>query len=552
MYKLRILFFFFIFFFIGILIKLFYIQVIDPNAFKTDDYLKTRKTMPERGRILDRNNQPLVLNQDNYQLFLEPKKMVDREQLIESLNKALSIDKASLEAKIDETKQWLALKSNLSRDKKTEVESFKIKGIGFEESFKRYYPESSLAAHLLGFVGKNTEGKDVGYFGIEGFYNQDLAGLPGFFKTERDLLGRPIFIGTQEKIEPENGRDLTLTIDRSIQAITKNKLMEGLEKYDAKEGCIIVADPKNLQILSLVCLPDFDLDQYYLFSEAYFKNPSISDLYEPGSTFKPLIMAAALEEKAVKPDEIYNEEGPITIGEYTIRTWNNKYEGKISMTRILEKSSNVGMVYVGQKLGEEKLYRYLKKYGFGEKTGVDLQGEASGFIKHKETWYPIDYATVSFGQGIAITPIQMLRAFTVLINGGNLFKPYVVKAMQNEGNKKEVEPKLKGKIISKKTSEIIKEMLIAAVENGEVKWAKPKNMSVGGKTGTAQIPIAGHYDPTKTITSFIGFAPAQNPRFIALVVLKEPKSSQWGAETAGPLFFNLAKELYIYYNIGQN
>ncbi|MEX1052286.1 MAG: penicillin-binding protein 2, partial [Patescibacteria group bacterium] len=298
------------------------------------------------------------------------------------------------------------------------------------------------------------------------------------------------------------------------------------------------------------CLPDYDLEKYYEFSDAFFLNNAISNLYEPGSTFKPFIMAAALEEKKLKPTDVYNEEGPIDIGKYTIRTWDNKYEGRISATRILEKSSNVGMVWVGEKLGDKNIISYLKKFGMDTATGIDLQGEAKPIFKTNNQWYPIDYATATFGQGIAVTPIQMITAFSSLINGGELIQPRIVKKIISGDSEKEVDKKVLRKTISVNTSEAIKKMLYSTVENGEYKWVKPEGYKIGGKTGTAQIPIAGSYEASKTIASFIGFAPINNPKFIALVVLREPKTSIYGSETAAPLFFDIAKDLFVYYNIG--
>ncbi len=545
--KVNVLFLFFLLCFIAIVCRLFYLQVINP-FFKTTEYLTTRKIYPERGRIFDRNKEPIAMNQTTYQLYIEPKKIEEKDKIIRKLSEILEIEQASIEAKINTDKFWVPIKSAINKEIKDKVVSLNFKGLGFDEEYRRYYPEASLSAHLMGFVGKNNEGDNIGYSGIEGYYEKELAGLPGFIKSDRDPAGRLIFFGTQERVDPENGRDLILTIDKSVQRIVKDRLKTGLERYQAKEGCVIVADPSNMEILALSCLPDFDPDKYYMFSEEYFRNPAISSLYEPGSIFKPLIMAAALEEKAIKADEEYNEEGQVKIGEYSIKTWNDKYEGKISMTRILEKSSNVGMVYVGDKLGKDKLYRAMEKFGFGEKTGIDLQGEGNGFLKPKNQWYPIDYATVTFGQGIALTPIQMIRAFASIINGGKLFVPEIVKKMISD-REQEIKPKLERTVISEKTSEIIKKMLVSTVENGDAKWAKPKGYKIGGKTGTAQIPIGGRYDTNKTNASFVGFAPADNPKFIVLVILKEPKSSIWGSETAAPLFFEIAKELILYYNI---
>ncbi len=547
--KTKLLFTGFLLLYLLIIVKLFYLQIISPLKINQDLYLKSQKLSPERGKVFDRNLTPLALNQNSYLLYLEPKKINDKLKLTRFLSDKLNMEEASLAAKIDESKDWISIVSGVDEDKKKEIEALKISGIGFDPQMKRFYPEASLSAHLLGFVGKDKIGESTGYFGVEGFYNQDLNGLPGLLESERDLAGRPIFIGVQNKVDPENGRDLVLTIDKTVQEIAKKRLLEGIEKYQAKQGCVIIADPNTMAILSLVCLPDYDLDKYFQFSEDFFRNPTVSDVYEPGSIFKPLITAAAIEEKKIKPQDTYNETGPVTVGEYKIKTWNDKYEGKISMTRILEKSSNVGMVYIGEKLGKEKIYQYLEKYGFGESTGIDLQGENSSYLKPKANWYPIDFSTVTFGQGIALTPMQMIRAFAALVNGGNLMKPYVVDKILSEKQEIKIKPKLERKVISDLTSQIIKKMLTSTVENAEAKWDRPQGYKIGGKTGTAQVPIQGHYDPSKTIASFIGFAPVDKPKFITLVMLKEPKTSPWGSETAAPIFFEITKDLIVYYGI---
>lgn len=550
--KTKLLFVGFLLIYALIIARLFYLQIFTPVSIDNGLYLKSRKINPERGKIYDTNMTPLVLNQNNYLLYLEPKKIENKEKLIESLSKTLKIEEASMEARIDMNKDWISITSRVSEEKKAEIESLKIEGVGFQPQMKRYYPEASLSAHLLGFVGKKADGDDLGYFGIEGFYNLDLTGLPGVLDSERDLFGRPIFVGVQNKVSAENGRDLVLTIDKTIQEISKKRISEGLERYRAKQGCIIVANPNTMAILSLVCLPDYDLDQYYSFTESFFKNPVVSEVYEPGSIFKPLIVGAAIQEKKIRPQDTYNEEGQIKIGEYQIKTWDEKYEGEITMTRILEKSSNVGMVYIGEKLGRENIYRYMDKFGFGKITGIDLQGEISGYIKPKSDWYPIDYSTATFGQGIAVTPIQMIRAFASLINGGNLMKPYVVEKILSKKGEIKIQPKIERKIFSKTTSEVVKKMLVSTVENAEVKWDRPKDIKIGGKTGTAQVAIQGHYDPSKTNASFIGFLPADKPEFIVLVMFKEPKTSQWGSETAAPVFFEVAKDLIVYYGITPN
>jgi cell division protein FtsI/penicillin-binding protein 2 len=546
--KIKIIFLLFLAFYFTIIVRLFFLQVVYSPA-KSSDYLRTNKLFPVRGRIYDQKNQSLVLNQNSYQLYAEPKKISDKDNFLHLLSQGLEVDEASVSAKLDMSKDWVAISGGLTQEQKDKIDKLNLKGIGFDYQTKRFYPEASLSAHILGFLGKDNQGEDIGRLGLEGFYDRDLRGLPGFVETERDIIGRPILIGVQQRVEPENGRDLVLTIDKNVQEISKRRLLEGIEKYKAKKGCVITADPKTMAILALVCLPDYDLEKYYMFNEDFYKNLAISDLYEPGSVFKPLVVAAALEEKKIKPDDTYDETGQVAVGEYNIKTWNDKYEGKISMTRILEKSSNVGMVYIGQKLGNKKIFDYLKKFGFGQNTDIDLEGEASGYLKPESSWYPIDYATVTFGQGIAVTPIQMIRAFASIINGGYLMKPYIVQKIVSESRTTEIKPKVERRLFSNMTSDIIRKMLVSTVENAEAKWDRPQGFAIGGKTGTAQVAIKGHYDASKTIASFIGFAPAKDPKFLTFVVLYEPQTSIWGSETAAPLFFEIAKDLIVYYNI---
>ena len=540
--------------FIGaILVKLFYIQIIASALFTPNNYLRTSRIEPSRGNIYDRNKEPLVINQAYYTLFGEPKNITDESKLIKQVDEAIHIGEATLEARFKKDKKWIPIAYNLTEDQKMQIEKEKIPGIGFDEYKKRYYPEASIAAQLLGFVGKDNEGDGVGYFGIEGFYHKDLEGLPGILKTERDIIGRPIVIGTQNRLKGENGRDLVLTIDKSSQMIVKKALLAAMEKYRAKQGCVTVANPQTGEILALSCLPDFDPATYADFTQVEYRNPVISDTFEPGSIFKPLVVAAALEEHAIKADDTYDEKGPVKMGQYYIRTWNDEYNGTISISRILQTSSNVGMVHIGEKLGNDALLSYIEKYGFGKETGIDLQGETTSKLKPKKLWYPIDFATATFGQGIAVTQIQMIAAFSSIINGGWMVKPFVVKELTSEsGESKVIKPKKLERVISEKTSKEIIQMLVETVKHGEAKWDIPRGYVIGGKTGTAQIAVSGKYDATKTNASFIGFAPAQDPKFIMLVTLRQPETSQWASETAAPLFFDIAKKLFVEYNIAPN
>jgi len=350
--------------------------------------------------------------------------------------------------------------------------------------------------------------------------------------------------------KPIPGRSLVLNLDRPLQFLAEKRLQEGIKKYSASSGLVVIMDPKTGGILSMASFPTYDQSAYYLYDSELYRNPVISSSFEPGSIFKVFVMAAGIDSGKIKVDDICDAcGGPKKIGEYTIKTWNEKYYPNSSMTDVIIHSDNVGMVYAGQKLGFEKLYDYLKNFGFGQRTGIDLQGEITPELRNRNDWREIDLATASFGQGIAATPIQILAAVSAIANKGELYQPQVVNKIFEDPHVVEIKPIKKGRPISAKTAGIITEMMIQAVEKGEAKWARPQGWRIAGKTGTAQIPIAGHYDPEKTVASFIGFAPADNPDFVMLVALREPKTSPWGSETAAPLWFEIAKDIFKLWRI---
>jgi cell division protein FtsI/penicillin-binding protein 2 len=297
-------------------------------------------------------------------------------------------------------------------------------------------------------------------------------------------------------------------------------------------------------------LPSFDPGVYSSYNDSLFKNPVITDTFEPGSILKVVVMASGLDAGVVKPDTPCDIcSGPLKLDKYFIRTWNDKYTPDISMTDVIVESDNVGMSFVGQKLGADKLYDYLTKFGFGQKTGIDLQGEVAPKLRQKGTWNEVDLATTSFGQGIAVTGIEMVRAVSVIANGGYLVTPRVVDKVNGDGWEEKVESDDPVRIISEQAASEITQMMVEAAGRGEAAWSKIPGFSVAGKTGTAQIPVAGHYDAANTNHSFIGFASANNPKFVMLVTLKSPQSSPWAAETAAPLWYTIAKDLFTYFGI---
>ncbi len=544
----------FILFFLSVILRLFYWQILEGERLRkeaTSQYTAEFRLPAARGNILSTDGSPLVMNQVAYLVYAEPRKIQDRETFSTSISQLLGKDHADISTLVsDPTRAWVPLTHKLEAKVSDELKKLNLAGLGLEKEPKRYYPEASMAAHILGFVGSDEHGRDTGYFGLEGYYDRELRGKEGQLVLERDAKGQPILVGDANRVEAEDGRNLVLWVDRSVQQIVERRLLEGIRKYGAKEGSVIVMDPKSGGILAMAAYPSYDPRNFVSYDKILYKSPLVASSYEPGSTFKVLVMAAAIEKKLVTPTTTMEETGPVTVGDYTIRTWNSEYHGTMTMTEVLEHSSNVGMVFVAKKLGRENLLSFIRNFGFGELSGIDVEEESAPQLRDEDEWREIDVATASFGQGIAVTPIQMVRAVAALANDGWLMEPRLVSEIKEaRGRTIARKPKKVRQVVSPATARIIAEMMVAAVDKGEAKWAKPKGYRIAGKTGTAQIPVAGHYDEKKTIASFVGFGPADSPKFTMLVTLREPTSSPWGSETAAPLFFAIAGDLFRYYGI---
>ncbi|KKU14676.1 MAG: Peptidoglycan glycosyltransferase [Microgenomates group bacterium GW2011_GWC2_45_8] len=557
-----------------IILRLSYWQVIrtDELASAAQDQYLVRDVAPAlRGSIVTADGYPIVINQPVFALgAYTPSLVVSPTQIVEQIMPLLDFtiddpvvasDPAKLPLALEELKSnlrstmleritrggYAVLVRNLSVAEKATIETLSIPGLTFDPTFVRQYPEASMSAQLTGFVGRDDVGKSVGYFGLEGFYDRELSGRERIEKQEKDAFGNPLLIGDFQLLPGRRGRDLKLFLERGVQYLVEQSLQEALAKYGAVSGEVIVMDPSTGGILAMASLPSYEPTHFHLYDSSLYKNPAVANTYEPGSTFKVLVMAAAFNEEVIQEtDQCDICGGPYPIGKYTIKTWNNEYHPLATPQEILVHSDNVGMVWTQQKLGGEKLLEYLKNFGLGQKTGIDLQEEVVSPLRTR--WGDIDYATASFGQGIAVTSIQMLSAVGAIANKGVLMEPHLVQSVIGDNNVV-IPPKSRGEVISSETSKRITNLMIQAVEQGEAQWAAPKGYTVAGKTGTAQIAVSGHYDAEKTIASFVGFAPASNPRFVMLVKLREPQSSQWGSETAAPLWFSIAKKLLLHYNI---
>ena len=523
-----------------IALRLGYWQVIKAGDLSQQAVYQRQTTLEipsPRGEIKSSDGFPLATNQQAYLLYVNPRQFTFSSKLADLLPAS---DSARLQQSTSYSNlYWFLVSRRLTASLKDKITTLSLPGVGFEPDPVRFYPEASISAQLIGFVGQDTGGQPTGYFGLEGFYDRQLTGKPGRLIHEQDALNRPILISDQSIIAPQPGSVLTTSINRVLQFIAYHKLSQGITRYGATSGTVTIMEPTTGRILAMASLPSYDPHNYQITDPALFKNPIISDSFEPGSTFKIFAMAAALDSKAVKPDtKCPICSGPVTVSDYTIKTWNEKYYPDSTMTEVIQHSDNVGMTWVSQRLGKAKYLDYLSKFGFGKETGIDLQEESSPQLRPASAWVDIDLATAAFGQGIAVTPLQIVRAASAIANHGLLPKPQIVDKI----NAKTISPSSPTQVISSATAAQVTHMMVNAVDLGEAKWAKPAGISIAGKTGTAQIPVAGHYDDKKTIASFVGFAPPDNPKFVMLVTLREPKTSPWGSETAAPLWFDIARD----------
>ena len=509
------------------------------------------RVLPKRGEIKTSDGFPIVANKVSYLLFVNPTEVRDKDKTAYLLASLFDLSVASVSSKLLPDKLWVPIRAGLDAKKKEEIEKIRLPGVGFEEHYSRFYPEASIAAHLVGFVGKTESGQDKGYVGLEGFYDRLLKGKEGDAVELHDALGRPILSKRSNNTEGSDGGNLILSIDRSVQFLAEQKLKSGIEKYGALGGMIGIMDPGSGDIIAMASFPSFSPQKYWEYNEDLYKNPFITNTYEPGSTLKPIVMASALDAGLITPQTKCNIcGGPVTVSDYDLHTWNDKYYKDTNMIEVIQHSDNTGMVFVALKLGVDRMISYLSRFRIGKLTDIDLQGETAPSLKPRNAWYDVDLATTGFGQGISVTPIELLNAFSALANGGKIMQPRVVTAFENaNGEVLKIPTTVKGTPISEKTAKVMTEILVNAVEKGEVKWTRLKGYRIAGKTGTASIPVKGHYDPTSTIASFIGFAPVEKPKFVMLVILEKPTSSIYAAETAAPIFFDIAKSLLSYYGI---
>src|SRR3989339_147694 len=436
-----------------------------------------------------------------------------------------------------------------------------LHGLGIDHIMEayRYYPEFSIGSHLFGFVGFDDSGK-IGRYGLENFFNEELTGAPGSIKAERSGNGSLIIVNDREFNEPKNGSDLILTINRSIQFNACQKLNAAALRHGADGGTVIVMEPKTGAIIAMCSWPDYDPNNYGKVDDiSIYNNPAVFDQYEPGSIFKIFTMSAGIDQGKVTPESTYNDKGSIKIPGWSKPIKNSDFDtfgghGTVDMITVLELSLNTGSIHVMQRTGPEGFADYVKKFGFGQKTGIELPGEGSGNIVNleRDVIRPVEVATATFGQGITVTPLQTITAYAAVVNGGILMKPYVVdEIVTSEGERIKTQPQPVRRVISERTSLLLSGMMVRVVEEGHSTRAAVKGYYVGGKTGTAQVAGSGTkgYEAGRTIHTFIGFAPADDPKFVMLVKLNDPKDVAWADSSTAPLFSEIAEFILNYYQV---
>lgn len=499
-----------------------------------------------RGAIYDRNGRLLATTVQLRSVYAVPGEIADadRASTASALAPLLGETPARLLAKLESGAEWLFLKRRLPEAVAQKIEALGLAGIGLEAEPKRVFPNDAVGAALLGFV--NDDG--VGQSGVEARYDKQLRGVPGRLVVERDPADRALAVGLRQLTPPADGADLVLTLDLIVQSTVERELARLVKAEKASGGTIIILDPDSGAILSMASAPTFDPNDVARADPEAFRDRGISWTYEPGSTMKAITIAAALEEDVIDPRSSYEDKGYAVVGGRVLHNAQGKSYGRLDISGILERSANAGAVFVGERLGAERLHHALLDFGFGAPTGVDLAAEASGTVRPLAEWYPVDVGTAAFGQGLSITPLQLAAAYAAIANGGMLYRPYVVAEIRDAGGGvRRSEPQPVRRVISPDTSRVMREMLTNAVDRGLAAGAKVAGYSVAGKTGTAQIASPdGRYLADEYVSSFAGLVPAQDPRFVCVLVLERPQSRLLGTVAVMSAFTGLVSDLVRY------
>ena len=526
--------------------RLFYLQVLqaDVGAHQAQQqHEKTVVVQPDRGVIVDRQGHPLALNVEVASLYVRPPSLKDPQRAARSLAPILQMPVTELRDLFTRNQPYVWVKRNIPEPIAKKLEGMNISGMGLTREPHRFYPKGELVSHLVGFAGIDSQGLE----GVELQYESYLRGEKNLVKYQRDALGRKLASPPNQDSAPlSTGYHLTLTIDEVVQFIAEEELAQALKRSGAKSGSIVIMDPLTGAILAWALHPTFDPNHLGQFSAQEWRNRVVTDAYEPGSTLKIVVAAAALEEQVMSPDTlIYGGDGQMSVAGTIVH--DPAKNSWMTFSEAVAQSSNVGAIKVAMELGQDRVFRYLKAFGFGEKTDIDLPGESSGILREPSKWSGRSLSSIAMGQEIAVTPVQMVTAMSVVANGGWLMTPYVVSSILDSHGHAVLtkDPQPKRRPISLETSSTLTRILEIAVEAGTGKRARLAGYRAAGKTGTAQKidPKTGAYSSSKVIASFVGFAPVERPRLVMLVVIDEPTIGNWGGEIAAPVFRKVAERV---------
>jgi len=510
-------------------------------------YSRTMILYAQRGPIVDRQGGALATSAATESLFVQPRSVGDPVRVAARLAPILGQSEHELHAALTGQRSFVWLRRKLPPSVSEQVRALREPGLGFLPEPLRLYPNRELAAHVLGF-----EGAEGGLEGIERAFNDDLAGAPGKAIAGRDALGREV-AAPHVLREPQPGHGVMLTIDRTIQYVAEREIDAAYRRTHAKHAIAVVLEPRTGDVLAMAMRPTFNPNTFLdVQSSDYWRNRAVTDPFEPGSTFKVIMAAAALEERVIRPDDrIYAENGAITLAGTTIRDW-KKY-GWLTFAEVLQNSSNVGSIKVGLSLGRDRYYRYMKAFGFGSPTNVGLAGESRGLLREPQRWSLLSLPTMSIGQEVSVTALQLVTAFGAIANAGTLMQPRLVRStFDAEGREtRRFETKAVRQVISPATARTLTNLLTGVVESGTGHFAAIPGYAVAGKTGTAQKldPTTKRYSHAPGVLSFVGFAPADEPRFVMLVALDEPRNEKWGSEAAAPIFSAIGREILRYLEV---
>jgi cell division protein FtsI (penicillin-binding protein 3) len=534
----------------GIGARLYQLQVQEHQAYyeiAKRQQLRRITLEPPRGTIFDARGRKLALSLEVDSAWACPREVEDPAAASAQLSKVLGLDRQKLEDRLTRDKEFVWIARQLDSPLSAAVRDLDLDGVTFLKESKRYYPMRELASQVVGFASVDHKGLE----GLEGRYDQVVTGQPVNRRVLRDARFGTFSSPALSFGDAEPGKDLYLTIDIAIQHIVERELARAVEQSQARGGMALVLDPHSGAVLAMASLPSFDPNRFRQFEASQRRNRVVADAFEPGSTFKMVTAAAALEANLIDPTDILDcERGGITL--HGIRINDHHPFDLLTFREVIAKSSNIGAIKTGLMVGRDLFYQQIQSFGFGEPTGIDLPGEASGLVRPAERWARMATAYISFGQGISVTSIQLASAFAAVANGGQLLQPYVVRGVGRGDDVELVHPRptLRGMPITPSTARTLERLLEAVVVEGTGKKAAIEGYRVAGKTGTAQKAEPGRgYSPTKFVASFVGFAPAREPAVVSLIVIDEPKGAYHGGDVAAPVFSAIVREVLLYLRV---